>query len=135
MGSFFDKLENEMEKREETAKKGFSPLDLADLDPPLRKLMKIMIRKAKLKYPEIIEVMKENEDFSQEKVDNTLEELVKLDWLIHFGEGESSTYKVNLGRRKASGLGGSVWAAIDKKLDERIKERQDQTKENKDSEQ
>lgn len=123
MGSFFDKLQDEMGKRDEETKKGFSPLDLVDLDPPLRKLMRMMIRKTKLTYLEIIDVVKgEDDDFDQEDLNNTLANLVKRDWLIQLGEGERSTYKVNLGRRRASGLDESVWSSINKKIEERIQE-------------
>lgn len=128
MGSFFDNLQDEMSKRDEKSKKGFSPLHLAELPPPLRKMMKIMIRKTKLTYHEVVEIMKSEDDFDQGELDTTLSDLTKTEWLIQLGEGDRSTYKVNLGRRQASGLDGSVWSAINDKLEQRIKEQQDKKK-------
>jgi hypothetical protein len=122
MSNLFDRLQNELNSRQEEPQEGISVLDLVDLPAPLRKIMRLMLRKTKLSYYEIVA---EVEGFDKGELDQTLAALVKQGWLIRFGEEESATYKVNLSRKRGSSLDVSLWSAIDKKIEERTRRQGD----------
>ena len=54
MSNLFDRLQNELNSRQEEPQEGISVLDLVDLPAPLRKIMRLMLRKTKLSYSEIV---------------------------------------------------------------------------------
>jgi hypothetical protein len=119
MAGIFDRLQNELDDRESEG--GITPLDLADLPAPLRKLMRLMLRKVELDYDSIteaVEGMPEADQMSKEDLDLALEELRKKGWLIKRGEGESVSYKVNLRRKASSTLSGGIWGTLDDKIDQ-----------------
>lgn len=128
MSNLFDRLQNELDSRQEEAQEGISVLDLVDLPAPLRKIMRLMLRKTKLTHSEIVAEM---ESFDKQELDRTLAALVKQGWLIRFGEDESATYKVNLSRKRGSSLDVHFWSAIDKKIEERVQRQSELAEEDK----
>lgn len=129
MSQLFDRLQRELNSRQEEAQEGISVLDLVDLPEPLRKIMRLMFRKTKLKYT-YSEVATEMESLSKQELDQTLVALVKQGWLIRFGEDESATYKVNLSRKRGSTLDNNFWSVIDRKIEERIQQQSELTEKN-----
>jgi len=124
MSKLFDRLQKELDGRQEEAKDGISVLDIVDLPTSLRKIMRFVLRKTKLAYT-YSEIAAEMKGFDRQELDQTLAALVKQDWLIRFGEDENATYKVNLSRKRGSALGANFWSAIDKKIEERMQQQRE----------
>lgn len=117
MSGIFDRLQKRMEVEAQT--EGISPLDLANLPPLLRKIMRYMLREYELSYSEICEwvaELPEGERPTQADLDQALEVLSKQFWLIKRGEGERVRYQANLRRKGGSKLAAGVWSALDSKL-------------------
>ena len=117
MSGTFDRLQKKIEDKR--AKGGISVLDLADLSPALRKIMKLMLRQLRMNYPQLITAMEdlpEDERLPQEELDKALERLVDQAWLIQIGKDERAIYKVNLRRKAGSKMGESIWQSLEAKL-------------------
>lgn len=117
MSGVFDRLQKRMEV--ESQEGGISPLDLADLPPLLRKIMRYMLREYELTYPEICEwaeKLSESERPTHAQLDEALTVLTKQFWLIKRGEGEQIHYQANLRRKAGSKLAQGLWNALDTKL-------------------
>jgi len=129
MSGLFDKLQNELDIREK--KGGITPLDLAELPTPLRKMMRTMLRKLELSKSEIAKVLDDlpAEDRKEVKdLDSALKILIKQGWLISLGEDENQRYKVNLRRKQGSTLAASIFDKLEERMEERT---QDESKEQK----
>ena len=117
MPGVFDRLQREIENKQQDG--GITALDLADLQPSLRKIMRLMLRELQMNYPRLCEAM---EDMSQAErlnradLDAALDTLTKQFWLIRLGEGERAIYKVNLRRKSGSTLADGIWSNLDAKL-------------------
>lgn len=117
MSGIFDRLQKKMDLEAQT--EGISPLDLANLPPLLRKIMRYMLREYELMYPEICQwaaELPEAERPSQLELDQALEALSKQFWLIKRGEGERIRYQANLRRKSGSKLAAGVWNVLDNKI-------------------
>jgi len=117
MAGVFDRLQKQIEdKREES---GISVLDLADLPPALRKIMRLMLRQIKMNYPQLLEAVNqlpEGERLAQAELDQALNRLSESAWLVKIGEGERAIYKVNLRRKAGSKLPANIWQTLDSKI-------------------
>lgn len=117
MGGLFDNLGKKLENRDQ--EEGISPLDLASLAPPLRRIMRLMLREVEMTYPELCEAtekLPEGQRMSREDLDQALEALRGQSWLIRLGQDELITYKVNLRRKRGSTLSGGIWDALDSRI-------------------
>ena len=117
MNGIFDKLQKQIDDKRKEG--GITVLDLADLPPALRKIMKLMLRQLQMNYPQLvttIEQFPEGERLTRNNLDEALERLVEQAWLIQIGKGERAIYKVNLRRKAGSKLGESIWQNLDAKL-------------------
>ena len=117
MPGVFDRLQREIESKQQDG--GITALDLADLQPSLRKIMRLMLRELQMNYPRLCEAMDgmaEAERLSHADLDDALDTLTKQFWLIRLGEGERAIYKVNLRRKSGSTLAEGVWNTLDLKL-------------------
>jgi hypothetical protein len=117
MPGVFDRLQKEIENKE--GEGGITALDLADLPPTLRKIMRLMLRELQLNYPQLqetIAALPENERLSNKHLDEALDVLTTQGWLIRIGLGEKAIYKVNLRRKAGSNLASGVWNTLDEKL-------------------
>lgn len=117
MSGIFDRLQKKLEA--EAQNDGISPLDLAELPPLLRKLMRYLLREFELFYTEICQwarELPEAERPTQADLDQALEILSKQFWLIKRGEGERVRYQVNLRRRAGNKLAQGVWNVLDTKI-------------------
>lgn len=119
--SLFDKLQNELDDRNEEG--GISTVDLLELPEQWRRIMRHMLRAVTLPRKEIVAVIAswpEKDRFSEEELDKALKSLVHQGWLIEMGEGDLIGYRVNLRRKKGSDL--SIWGTIGDKIDERMQQ-------------
>jgi hypothetical protein len=117
MPGVFDRLQRQIEDKKQEG--GITALDLADLPPALRKIMRLMLRQLEMTYPQLVEAMSnmpDNEKLSPEDLDEALNTLSRQFWLMRFGEGNRATYKVNLRRKAGSTLTTNIWAALDAKI-------------------
>ena len=130
MSGLFDKLQNELDIREK--KGGITPLDLAELPAPLRKMMRTMLRKVELSKTEVAKVLEDlpPEDRKEIKnLDSALKTLIKQGWLISFGEGNSQRYRVNLRRKQGSTLAASIFDKLEERMEKRNQEDSTEPKE------
>ena len=128
--SIFDRLKQrlDIQKREQ----GISALEIADLPPNLRKIMRMMLREVVMKHSELVAAvaaMPPANRMSQEELDAALDKLVEQNWLVRYGTGELMSFKVNLRRRAGSQLGQDIWSV----LGNRIASSKQGEQENKDS--
>lgn len=117
MAGVFDRLQKQIDDKQKEG--GITALDLADLPPALRKIMRLMLRQLQLNYPQLCEAMEklpEGERMSQSDLDDALRTLSQQAWLIQIGEGERAIYKVNLRRKAGSTLASGIWQSLDAKL-------------------
>jgi hypothetical protein len=115
--SYFDRLQQQLDiqKREQ----GISALELMDLPPNLRRIMKMMLREIVMKYSHLIQAVAEfpaANRMEQSELDEALKTLVEQNWLIVNGEGEFLSYRVNLRRKAGSALDKDIWAALSDRI-------------------
>lgn len=125
MPGVFDRLNKEIENKQQEG--GITPLDLADLPPALRKIMRLMLRELQMSYPRLCEAMDsmpEAERLSRDDLHEALSTLTQQAWLIRIGQGEKAIYKVNLRRRAGSTLTAGIWSSLDSKLKDKPKDTQ-----------
>ena len=119
MTGIFDRLQKQIDDKQKEG--GITALDLADLPPALRKIMRFMLRQLQMNYPQLcdfVESMPEGERLSRTELDDALKTLSQQAWLIQIGEGERAIYKVNLRRKAGSTLASGIWQSLDAKLKE-----------------
>jgi len=123
MPGVFDRLNKEIENKQQEG--GITPLDLAELPPALRRIMRLMLREIQLNYPrlsEIMDGMPEKDRLPRHELDEALATLTEQYWLIRLGEGEKAIYKVNLRRKSGSTLAAGIWSSLDSKLKDKPKD-------------
>lgn len=123
MPGVFDRLSKEIESKQQEG--GITPLDLVNLPPALRRIMKMMLRELQMNYPQLraaVEAMPEKERISQDDLSAALATLTQQFWLIRIGEGEKAIYKVNLRHKAGSTLAAGIWSALDAKLKDQPKD-------------
>jgi len=117
MAGVFDRLQKQINDKQKEG--GITALDLADLPPALRKIMRLMLRQLQMNYPQLCEAMDqvpEGERLSRTDLDDALKTLSQQAWLIQIGAGERAVYKVNLRRKAGSTLASGIWQSLDDKL-------------------
>jgi hypothetical protein len=127
MSDLFDRLQNEMDDRNEEG--GISPMDLLELPDEMRKIMRQMLRAgtmSRIKITELVDSWPEEERLQSDDLDKSLKSLVTQGWLIEMGEGEYLGYRVNLRRKKGSTLTSSIWGALDERLTDRKEQKTQQ---------
>lgn len=115
--TIFDRLQRQLDiqKREN----GISALELIDLPPNLRRIMKMMLREVVMKYTHLVQANAElpaANRMTQNELDEALKALVEQNWLIANGEGEFLSYRVNLRRKAGSALDRDIWAALNDRI-------------------
>ena len=117
MAGVFDRLQKQIDDKRKEG--GITILDLADLPPALRKIMRLMLRQLQMNYAQLCEAidqMPEGERLTRVQLDEALKILAEQAWLIQIGEGKHAIYKVNLRRRAGSHLSETIWQNLDSKL-------------------
>lgn len=117
MPGVFDRLNKEIKDKQQQG--GITALDLAELSPALRKIMRLMLRELQMSYPRLCEAMDdmpEKDRLTRDGLDESLSTLTQQSWLIRIGEGEKAIYKVNLRHGDGSKLAAGIWSSLDAKL-------------------
>ena len=117
MPGVFDRLQKEIEDKQ--GQGGITALDLADLPPALRKIMRLMLRELQLSYPQLTEAVAsfpDAERIPRQDLEAALEALTNQSWLIRIGQGEKAIYKVNLRRKAVSDIASGIWNTLDSRL-------------------
>ncbi len=117
MPNLFDRLQKEIENKQ--GEGGITALDLADLPPALRKIMRLMLRELELSYPQLTDAITSlpaDERLQSKELDKALDVLTTQSWLIRIGQGTKAIYKVNLRRKAGSTIAGGIWNTLDEKL-------------------
>ncbi len=117
MPGVFDRLNKEIQDKQQEG--GITALDLADLAPSLRRIMKLMLRELQMDYPRLCETMDSfppEERLSRPQLDEALATLTRQFWLLRIGEGPRAIYKVNLRKKSGSTLATGIWSNLDAKL-------------------
>lgn len=117
MAGVFDRLQSKIEDKQKEG--GITALDLADLSPSLRKIMRLMLRRLQLSYPQLcaaMEEMPEAERMPRGDLNKALDTLYEQAWLVRLGQGEKAIYKVNLRPKSGSTLASGIWNSLDEKL-------------------
>lgn len=117
MSSVFDRLQHQLDiqKREH----GISALELADLPPNLRRIMRLMLREVVIKYNDLVkavDALPEANRLSHTELDTALGTLVEQNWLLRSGTGEFVSFRVNLRRKAGSALNKDIWAALESRI-------------------
>ena len=119
MAGVFDRLQNKIEDKKEEG--GITALDLVDLSPPLRNIMRLMLRRLKMTYPEVcaaVDKMPERQRMPHDEIERALKTLTRQFWLIRLGEGDKAVYNVNLRAKAGSTLKNNIWASIGTKIED-----------------
>ena len=117
MSGVFDRLQRQIEDKRQEG--GITALDLAELSPPLRKIMRLMLRQIQMTYTDLCTAMQEwpeNDRMPIQALSEALDVLTNQYWLIRLGQGERATYRMNLRRKAGSTLAQGIWASLDAKL-------------------
>jgi hypothetical protein len=117
MAGVFDRLQKQIDDKRKEG--GISVLDLADLPPALRKIMRLMLRRLQMNYTQLyeeVEQMSEGERLTRARLDEALKLLVEQAWLIQIGTEAHAIYKVNLRHRPGSNLPETLWQTLDSKI-------------------
>lgn len=117
MPGIFDRLQKQLDiaKREE----GISAIEIADLPPNLRKVMRLMLREVVMKRTDLqaaVEEMPAASRLSPADLGSALDVLVEQNWLTRYGSGEFTSYRVNLRRRAGVSQGTDIWAALNSRI-------------------
>jgi hypothetical protein len=116
MGGIFDRLQGQLSSQDDEG--GITPLDLAELPPALRKIMRLMLREVEmtsLALHEAAETILDVDRMEPAELDEALDALSRQGWLIKMGE-ENISYRVNLRRKAGSSLG--LWASLQSRIEE-----------------
>ncbi len=117
MPSVFERLQKQLDiaKRE----RGISALELTELPPNLRRIMRLMLREVVMKYTHLVgavEAFPEANRMSRSELDSALKTLTQQNWLVASGDGEFLSYRVNLRRKAGSALGQDIWASLNDRI-------------------
>jgi len=126
MNGVFNRLHKRLEA--EAQQEGLNPLDLKDMPPLMRKVMRHLLREYELSETEIrrwAQELPESERPAQADLAEALETLSRQFWLIKRGEGERTHYQANLRRKAASKLDQSAWNSLEAKIAASKKARQE----------
>jgi hypothetical protein len=86
-----------------------------------------MLREIEMTYEQLREAtakMPEADRLTDAELKDALDNLSKQSWLIQLGQGEVTTYKVNLKRKGPSSLASGIWATLDSKMSSEKEEKE-----------
>lgn len=116
MAGLFDRLQDEINSREQPG--GLSPVDLLDMPPTLAGIIKQIIRKNGMKLSEIAAAL----DQPPAETQQALDKLVAKGYVRRVEVKQELWYKAHFGRKADKTLNQSVWAALDKVVEEEEKQ-------------
>lgn len=107
MGSLFDRLQDEIDSREQ--QEGISPADLLDLPPGLASVIKTIVRRNGMKLIEVAEALEQTPEETQQ----TLDELVKKGYVRQVEVKNEIWYKARFAQKRGRALSQDFWSALD----------------------
>ncbi|MEW6403073.1 MAG: hypothetical protein AB1649_14840 [Chloroflexota bacterium] len=122
MPGVFERLQQKIEIKQKAG--GITPMDLAELSPAMRRIVRLLLRELQMDYPQILEAvraMPAEDRISPENLRQALDTLTQQFWLTRIGTDDRAIYKVNLRRRSGTALPSGIWGALDAKLKQRPK--------------
>ena len=108
MESMYDRLSKRL--KVEKHSEGISPLEIAELPPPLRRVMRLLLRENTLTLEQMVEVVCDAGEMTPSELEQALDELTRQNWLLR----HEDQYEVNL-RRRASAMSG-IWATLNDRI-------------------
>jgi len=111
MGGLFDRLQDELDSREQ--REGISPADLLDMPPALASVIKKIIRRNGMKLAEIAEEL----DQALEDTQQMLDELVEKGYVRRLEVKNEVWYKAYFARRR-SRLASDIWSVLDNAVEQ-----------------
>jgi DNA-binding MarR family transcriptional regulator len=111
MGSLFDRLQDEIDSREN--QDGISPADLLDMPAGLAIVVKQIVRRNGMKLSEVAELLDESPEAAQKMLDD----LVTKGYVRQIEVKDEVWYKAYFGRRR-SRLSSDFWSALDDAVDQ-----------------
>lgn len=118
MASLYDRLQDQLGDEDEQSTAGLSPLDLADLPDPQRKVMFFLLRGARAKASDVAREQMAQALDDVDDLDGALDALTKRGWLIAFGEPPDVRYRINFRQRRGSQLSVNLWSTLIEHLDD-----------------
>lgn len=122
MSTIYDRLKQKLQVQHR--KGGISPLELAELPPRLKKVMRLLIRELEMNYPDLCQAIAEMpaaDQLSTEELDEALDTLTRQNWLKRDYDRGIPQYKVNLRRKAGSALPPGVWTNLNNHLSQQTK--------------
>lgn len=90
--------------------------DLAELPPPLQKLLRVLLRKIELDFSSLLEAANAfpmEDRLDNEELELALYDLSEKGWLNRNSEGDAVYYKVNLRKKDKRRNTNSIWSMLD----------------------
>jgi DNA-binding MarR family transcriptional regulator len=107
MGSLFDRLQDEIDSREQ--QEGISPADLLDLPPGLASVIKKIVRRNGMKLSEVAEALEQTPEEAQQMLD----ELLKKGYVRQVEVKNEIWYKARFAQKRGRELPQDFWSALD----------------------
>ena len=119
--SLYDRLNNRLDDDDNNEQgANLTPLDIADLPTPQRKVMFSLLRDNKAATEGVTFARLSEKLEAPPNLVDTVAELLRSGWLIEIGEGESLRYKVNIRRKRSSTLGFGIWSSLSDRITRNI---------------
>jgi hypothetical protein len=86
-------------------KAGFSTLDMIHFPAPVRRIIRIMLRKAEISHEELhktIQELPEEKRPSEKEVEESLDAMIKVGWLERIERDGSNHYRIDMGKKAGS---------------------------------
>jgi hypothetical protein len=105
------------QSRNRKRESGISVLDLLELPPKQRRIMRVLLRRVEMTYSDLCEVLKAMPEVDRVDVgelEEALDALKELGWLTRTDD-QDAIYRVNLRRKAGSRLSREIWPAPESK--------------------
>ena len=117
MNTIYDLLKKKLQVQRREG--GISPLELAELPPRLKKVMRLLLRELEMNYPDLceaVENMPAADRMSPTDLDEALDVLTHQNWLKKDYDRGIPQYRVNLRRKAGSALPPGIWTSLNDRL-------------------
>lgn len=117
MTNLFDELRKKIEQ--DAGKKGISAWELTQLPAHHRRIIRHILREVQIPYHELRHAMSAlpaTLRLEPHELDEALNRLTDEAWIIRMGQGQRTTFRVNLRHKRGSGLSSSMWEHLNRRL-------------------
>jgi hypothetical protein len=102
-------------ERYKQVSEGLSIIDVADLPPAMRKIIRLVLNSPRITYQALREAVQRlpiEKAISITELDESLDSLCERGWLIQHRDGVEISYRVNLRRKRGHPLIKGIWSAL-----------------------